>query len=246
MGTLVAIASFCGIGARYESVASACGVPPPGSPPGFRCTGESGDAEGPAQNFRTSASFIYSSTRLSFSNDQKADAERKLVAAALEYRVSDRIALQAGLASLVSGYLALPRSRHEFAGGLSLSLSGSYRLLEEKGLWPFLGLTATLGFATAKTFEPRSATVAYNAFDLRVGALVGKTVADVLTLYAAGRVFGGPIFWRNEGARVTGTDIYKYQVGGGASLALWRRIDVFVEGIALGEQMLSAGLGVSY
>ena len=65
-------------------------------------------------------------------------------------------------------------------------------------------------------------------------------------MYAAARLFGGPIFWKLQNDTVTGTDIYKYQLGAGASLVLARRIDIFVEGVVLGERLVSAGLGVSY
>ena len=74
----------------------------------------------------------------------------------------------------------------------------------------------------------------------------GKTVGP-LAIYATARAFGGPIFYRYAGESVTGTDLYKYQVGGGLSIALPSRIlDAFVEGIALGERGVAAGLGTSF
>lgn len=225
--------------------ASACGVPPPGAPPGFRCTEGDADAGAPPR-FRTGANYTFSSTRISFSNDKKADVDRQLVASALEYRVSEMWTLQFATGLLLSGSMRFPGSRHAFVSGLSLAFGASYRLVEEKGALPFVGLTATLGYANAKTQESFSPSVGYNAFDLRMGALVGKSIADVITVYGAARLFGGPIFWKLAGDTVTGTDVYKYQLGAGASLVLGKRVDVFVEGIALGERMISAGLGVSY
>ena len=68
-----------------------------------------------------------------------------------------------------------------------------------------------------------------------------------LVPYVALRAFGGPIFHRYGGEAVTGTDLYKYQVAGGLSLALPSRVvDAFVEGVPVGESGLSAGLGTTF
>ncbi len=245
-GLVLPIAMLLGGAAAFfgcSGTARACGVPPPGSPPGFRCT--EGDAD-TAPRFRTSVNYTFSSTRIVFSGDKKADVERSLAAAAFEYRASEKWALQLSTGLLLAGKMVFSDGRHDFAGGLSLAVGASYRLLEEKGVLPFVGLTGTFGYATAKTHEARTAYVGYNAFDLRLGAVAGKTIADALTLYAAARIFGGPIFWKMRGESLTGTDVYKYQVGAGASVVLWKRVDLFAEGIVFGERMLSVGLGVSY
>lgn len=218
-------------------------MPPPGAPPGFRCS----EADAEAQpRFRTGAGYTFSSTRISFSDGQKADVDRQLVSSSLEYRVNDAWTLQFAGGLLLSGSLRFPTARHAFAGGASLALGASYRLVSEKGALPFVGLTATLGYATANTHERFAPTIGYNAFDLRLGGIVGKSIADVVTIYAAARLFGGPIFWKLQNDAVTGTDIYKYQVGAGASIVLARRVDFFVEGVVLGERLVTAGLGVSY
>jgi hypothetical protein len=87
----------------------------------------------------------------------------------------------------------------------------------------------------------------FTAFDLRAGAIAGKTIAGVFTPYVTARAFGGPVSWRFDGDAVTGTDLYKYQLGGGLSLALFdRKLDVFAEGIALGERGFAAGVGTSF
>ena len=100
------------------------------------------------------------------------------------------------------------------------------------------GSSSPMGHAEAPRFT---------ALDLRVGAIAGKTIANVFTPYVTARAFGGPITWRFDGANVTGTDLYKYQLGGGLSLALLdRRLDVFAEGIALGERGIAAGVGTTF
>jgi hypothetical protein len=88
--------------------------------------------------------------------------------------------------------------------------------------------------------------VRYSAFDLRLGAVVGTTFFDRLSPYALGRVFGGPVYWRYQGAAVTGTDTHHYQLGAGLALMLARRLDIFAEAVPLGERSLSAGASVSF
>ena len=49
-------------------------------------------------------------------------------------------------------------------------------------------------------------------------AMYYRHTGKIFTPYVTARVFGGPVYWRLDGADVTGTDLYKYQVGGGLSL----------------------------
>ena len=58
-------------------------------------------------------------------------------------------------------------------------------------------------------------------------------------------LYGNP--WRFDGASVTGTDLYKYQLGGGVALSLANhKVDVFAEGIAFGERGIAAGVGTTF
>jgi hypothetical protein len=59
-------------------------------------------------------------------------------------------------------------------------------------------------------------------------------------------VFGGPVYWRYAGTAVTGTDDHHWQVGAGVSLLVARRVDVFAEGVPLGEVGVTAGAGLSF
>ncbi|MBX7099878.1 MAG: hypothetical protein K1X89_19335, partial [Myxococcaceae bacterium] len=76
----------------------------------------------------------------------------------------------------------------------------------------------------------------------RVSVLAGYTLFERLTLYAAGRVFGGPAFFR----AASGGDASHYQVGGGALVRLPGAVDLSVEVMPLGEQRLVAALGFSF
>ena len=84
--------------------------------------------------------------------------------------------------------------------------------------------------------------VGYEAFDLRLGAELGTTLFEIFRPYIPVRVFGGPVYWRYQGAAVTGTDTHHYQVGAGFNARLSRRMALFAEGIPLGERAVSFGV----
>jgi len=80
----------------------------------------------------------------------------------------------------------------------------------------------------------------------RGGVIVGKTFARFFTPYAVARVFGGPVFWQCGAGVDLGGDVHHFQVGAGLTLTLANRVDVFFEGIPLGERALSGGVGVEW
>jgi hypothetical protein len=141
------------------------------------------------------------------------------------------------------------RVHHEMSPGWLATLSGSWRVVNGVGSAPFVLLSATLGAAGARTEEVAAGeteTAGYTAMDLRLGVAVGKTFFQVLSPYAAARVFGGPIFWRFRGEDRTGTDRHHYQLGLGVAVSLPRRFDVFAEGAPLGERAATIGAGVAF
>jgi hypothetical protein len=91
-----------------------------------------------------------------------------------------------------------------------------------------------------------SASVAYRALDLRLGALAGWPLFRTVSPYVVVRGFGGPVFWTYRGESRLGTDAYKYQVGAGLSLVVAGTVDVFVEGVPVGERGITAGAGISF
>ena len=146
-----------------------------------------------------------------------------------------------------------------FAGSLGV-VWRVYSPREPSGsVWPFVHLSGTLsathllthsnGLRTDGTLlSPAGGapTRSYDAFDLRAAAVGGLRVGMVTT-YALARVFGGPAYWHYDGAAVTGTDLHKYQLGAGLSLGfLDRRLDVFAEGVPLGESGFAAGVGATF
>jgi hypothetical protein len=107
-------------------------------------------------------------------------------------------------------------------------------------------LTSALSVSFAWTQLEESSRVAYTAIDVRLGGQLGVDIAGVLRPYAVARAFGGPVFWSYAGEAVTGTDTHHYQLGAGLGVRLSRQLNAFAEGIPLGEQALSAGVGLAF
>jgi hypothetical protein len=222
-----------------ESPARACGVTVGGAA-GISGCSLSEHEEAARSKWRVGASYSFTSTAIHFSGGRRFDEERHAALATLDYRPSRAVTLEAGAGVLAGGHISTPIARYDFTPGFVSAVGASWRVLDADGAIPFVLLTGQISYATTTTQG-----VGYNAFDARAGAIVGTTVLRVLAPYLVGRAFGGPVYWRYQGAAVTGTDVFHYQVGAGLSLTVARRLDLFVEGVPLGELGVSAGLGVS-
>lgn len=200
----------------------------------------------PARSFRLGASYAYTSTAIRF-DDTRLDETRQAALATLDYRLDPRWTIELAAGSVFGGKLGGDPVAYDFSPGVLAAGGGSFRLLDAQGARPFVLLTGQLSFAAASTSQAdRTAapSLAYRALDLRVGAIAGWNLLQVLTPYALGRVFGGPVYWK--GSEQTGTDTHHYQVGGGLLLALAGGLDLFAEGVPLGERGLSAGAGILF
>jgi hypothetical protein len=190
-----------------------------------------------------SVSGLYTSTRLRFSGDLHGDQRRYASFAALAYLPTPVLTLQAGAGATFGGSLTLPDGRHDFSPGPTAFVGASWRVFDADA---FLVLTSLLSFSAASTQLQGEASVGYEAFDLRLGAELGTTLFRVLRPYVPVRVFGGPVYWKYQGASVTGTDTHHFQIGAGLGLAISRRMGAFAEGIPLGERAVSLGLAAAF
>ena len=152
--------------------------------------------------------------------------------------------MQAGLGIAIDGSLRLPEGEYDFSPGPIAALGLDWRAWQS-GPW-FALLTSTLSASFARTHLAGSPAETYTALDVRLGGQVGVEIARLLQPYALARVFGGPVFWRHQGAAVTGTDTHHFQLGAGLALRLGARGNVFVEGAPLGERALAAGVGLAF
>jgi len=196
--------------------------------------------------WRLGVSGSYTSTAIDFGAVSSPET-RGSVIASLAYQPTPRWTLQLAAGSTVGGHLDTPAGRYDFSAGPTGAIGASWRAVP--GTKPFVILTSNLSFSTATT-EPTGAaagsSVRYDALDLRLGALVGTTIAGVLSPYAVGRVFGGPVYWQYQGSSVTGTDAHHYQLGVGLTVVAGGRVNVFAEGVPVGERSFAAGTAFAF
>ena len=198
--------------------------------------------------WRAGAAGLYTSTAIDFGSFRSGET-RGSVIASLAYQPTRRLTFQLAAGSTVGGHLDSPGGVYDFSPGPTVAIGASYRLLQ--GTRPFVILTANLSFSDAETQLSAAAAasnpmVRYDAFDLRGGVLVGTTLWRLLSPYAVVRAFGGPVYWSFQGEDVIGTDAHHYQVGAGLTLVVVHRVDLFVEGIPLGERSLAAGAAFAF
>jgi hypothetical protein len=175
-----------------------------------------------------------------------ADERRETVAASYERRLADRWTLAGTLGAGVGGSLRIGARSYEIRPGPLAAASLSYRAIDEQDAWPFALLSLSFAASAASTNPIGSSTSdSLVSTDVRLGMVLGKTVARVLTPYVAARVFGGPIFWTIDGRGTTGTDDYHVQVGFGFSLTSGR-VGAHLDVAPLGERSLAAGCGVAF
>jgi hypothetical protein len=236
---VVAVASMTARSAR------ACGSSGPG---GVSACSLAEHEEENRPKWSLGVSGVATSTALHFSygatNGLHADETRLASVATLTYAPTSRISLEASAGAALGGKLTLPDGSHEFSPGPVFGIGASWRVVDGR---PFVLLTSLLSFTSSTTrTNDAGSPIGYNAFDLRLGGIVGTTFWNRFSPYALVRAFGGPVYWRYEGTAVTGTDTHHYQVGVGFALAITRRFDLFVEGVPLGEQAVSAGVSLAF
>lgn len=176
-------------------------------------------------------------TTLVFDGADRLKLEAMAVSGTFEWRASPRWTLSASAGGIFLGRLASDTESFDFSGGLVGSFSGSFLALEQGTYTPFIMVAGSVAVSGV-----RAAPTAYVAVDLRLTTVVGWTLFERFTPYAVGRLFGGPVFWRNQ----TGTDLYHYQVGAGLVVGLPFGFDLSAELVPLGEQRVTAGLGYSF
>jgi hypothetical protein len=168
--------------------------------------------------------------------------------ATLSWQRSPRYSLQLTAGGIFDGSAtASGAGAGDVGGGGAISLGWSWLpIYESEEGRPFLQVSASLGVSTTTAVSDVGARERLTSGDLRLGVLVGKTFFDKLSVYAAGRLFGGPVWWKLAGEDVAGGDAHHFALGAGAILRLPEHLDLFAEGMGLGEQSVSLGAGVAF
>lgn len=228
--------------------ALACGASAGGAAGVSACSLED-HLEAVRSKWRLGASYAFTSTALRFNGESRFDESRHVAFATIAYRFTPAWAFEATLGSILGGRLDSGSSRNEFNPGLLAAIGMSYRILEGRDARPFAALTgqvASVVTSTRSSDAPGSSSTGYEALDVRAGIVAGWTLWETTTPYAFARVFGGPVAWRNAGATQTGTDVHHFQLGAGLLARLGRQVDVFVEGVPLGELGISGGAAFTF
>jgi hypothetical protein len=220
--------------------ASACGV----SASGISSCSLEEHNEAVRPRWAAGVSGLFTSTKLRFSGLPHAAQVRYASLATLAYLPTSKLMLQVGAGAAFGGSLTLPDGKHAFSPGPTAAIGLDYHAWDDRRF--FLLLTSSLSFTTARTQLAAEPSVAYTAFDLRVGVQAGVQLANIFRPYAVARAFGGPVYWRYQNEAVTGTDLYHYQVGAGLAVSLTNLLSLFAEGVPLGERALSLGAGFAF
>jgi hypothetical protein len=176
-------------------------------------------------------------SRLRF-GDETVRFRQVALLASVGKRLGDRLNVEAALGVILDGELD---GRDVGVGG-TVSLTGSGLVLAETRSRPFVLVSLTVSGSRTSAGEESLA-----AYDVRLGAAVGKTFWERVTPFLGARVFGGPVFWTRDGEDVTGQDEYHVTAGAGVTLQVPQpSLQLFVEIMPLGEQSLSGGLGWAF
>lgn len=206
------------------------------------------------KRWHLAASYSYAQTRIRFMGDElsgstRFDQTRQLVLVSAAYRPKRWWSLELGAGALADGTLTfregdgvVNREKRTMAPGPVAAIASSFVVSRGEKWVPFALVTVQFSavFSSTGQAEP------YVGTDLRVGAAVGFRVGSVFLPYVLARAFGGPISWKLDGARVQGTDSYHYQAGLGISMVLPRQIDLYIEGVPVGERGFSGGWGWTF
>lgn len=184
----------------------------------------------------------YFSTELDLGDGEVSLSEATIMASA-SYQPGPSFGLNLGLGAILGGEMG--DHAGDVSPGAAVSAAATWLALFETERRPFLLLSFSLAGSRTEAVSDDGEEHALSAFDARLGAMVGKTFGPA-TPYAVARAFGGPVSWTLGGEEVSGGDVHHYAVGAGAALRLGRRLNLGVEGMALGERSatLSASLAL--
>jgi hypothetical protein len=226
----------------------ACGASAGGLAGLSGCSVEEHD-EAVRDKWRIGASASTTSTAIRFDDSLRFDQKRTIAVALADYAPKAGAAFEFGAGALLDGEFERGGTTYDFSPGVLLVTGASYRLVTNDGPRPFVLVGGQVAYVNARTRQENLAgaeSVGYDAFDLRFGPVVGWTFWNALSPYVLARLFGGPVFWHYQGESVVGGDTHHYQLGAGVSLLLAKRVDLFVEGVPLGELNLAGGAGLHF
>jgi hypothetical protein len=208
---------------------------------------DSGDGE--SKNWLIAAGYNASTALLVF--EGSIDRELRVGSAALSLGrlLGDTWMLRGSIARVATGTITGGGDDAQVESGWMFGASLSRRFVVDG--WPklYIGGSAALAMQiSSAAYGANDPASPLTAGDLRIGSTVGWLLWDRFVPYGAVRVFGGPVKWRAErkGEPVSGTDRRHFQLGTGLSVVLPASMYASAEYIPLGEQSVSAEVGVRF
>lgn len=187
-------------------------------------------------------------TDLVFDDDSEYRFNQSAVMATLGYRLSSNWSVRGAVGAVLSGSLEADDAsgrEHDMNSGLVISLAAARNWTFGASDAYFVTGSLSLAGATTSTREAmmESDDIGLSAFDVRVGALAGRTFFDVWQPYVLARFFGGPVLWTVDDEDIIGSDRFHVQLGVGSSIATRFGLLVTADVSLLGERSASLGLG---
>jgi hypothetical protein len=193
---------------------------------------ESCDGSEPLSPWRVGVTGGWFATELEL-GDGEVSLSQTTVTAAATYQMSPSVGFAFGLGAILDGEMG--EHEGDVEAGAAVSAAATWLAVFESERRPFVLLSFSLAGSRTEAVSDDGEAYGLTALDGRVGAMVGKTLGPA-SLYAVGRVFGGPVTWTLGGDEVTGGDSHHYTVGAGGVVRFARRVHLAIEGMALGER----------
>jgi hypothetical protein len=185
-------------------------------------------------------------TRVRFDNDETFELTEQAVTAFAGYSSANGWSFRAAFGALLDGALEADGAAgtHDLSPGVVGALGAARQWKLGDGYWFITGsaglsIAAAATSTTGSTENPRLV-----AGDARIGAIAGRTFAEMWSPYVLARAFGGPVSWSIAGTDVVGSDTRHFQLGAGLSVVTSLGLTVVVDVSVLGEQ--GASLGASW
>jgi hypothetical protein len=203
--------------------------------------------DGPPAGYRLALSGGWASTTLKVSDGTRASLKQATTLASVSWRRSDTFTLQAGVGALLGGSVQDLDGSHRFDPGLVLQASATWLLVPPRDGGPFVAASLGLSFLRATTRAGAGfPSAGFTAADAFLSASAGWPIGGLVSPYLAGKLFGGPIWWRRSSGSVTATDAHHYQLAVGVAAALPAKFDLLAEVAPLGERAVTVAVGRSF
>ncbi len=195
--------------------------------------------------WRVAAAYGWLSSELRF-GDVTAPFDQRSVAVSVTRQLGKAWSVTAGAGAVISGSINAGGVDYSMDPGWLARLGATWIPVDGSGPWPFVALSASLAASGVNTTAPGGAKTPLTSLDAGLSVSAGKAIAGIVAPYVGAKVFGGPVFWKIDGASTTGTDVAHWQVAFGVAANLPLGIDVLVEWAPFGAHSAVGQVGFAF